>query len=41
VGVSNGRSGIARTIFGSTIDDLVRDPGQPVMVINGVDVDED
>lgn len=37
VGVSHGRAGIARTIFGSTIDDLVRDPGQPVLVIRGAE----
>ena len=35
VGVTHGRSGIARTVFGSTIDDLVRDPSQPVLVIKG------
>ena len=35
IGVSHGRSGLARTIFGSTIDDLVRDPAQPVLVIKG------
>ena len=33
--VSRGRSGLLRTIFGSTIDDLVRDPSQPVLVIKG------
>ena len=35
IGVTHGRSGIERFIFGSTIDDLARDPSQPVLVIKG------
>ena len=35
VGVSHGRSGVARTVHGSVIEDLARDPGQPVLVIKG------
>ena len=35
VGVTRGRSGLARTVYGSVIDDLVRDPRQPVLVIKG------
>ena len=35
VGVTRGRTGIMRTIFGSTMDDLIRDPNQPVLVIKG------
>ena len=37
VGVSRGRSGLARTIYGSVIDDLVRDPRQPVLVVRATD----
>ncbi|MDA1036185.1 MAG: universal stress protein [Chloroflexi bacterium] len=35
VGVSRGRSGLSRTVYGSVIDDLARDPRQPVLVIKG------
>jgi nucleotide-binding universal stress UspA family protein len=35
VGVTQGRSGLSRMIHGSTIEDLVRDPTQPVLAIRG------